>query len=217
MAGQWDRALTLAAQWRRDWDNSGRPAAPGRSLAPAAAAMVHGLRGDDAARAAWLAILATVRGVDEGHAVHGSGCGEVFEAIVLLHRGQPRAALDLLLAEVAGSPSWHRRLWHQWLAALSAEAAVLAHHPDAARHVTQAQAAASRNPIAIAFTQRADALFRADPAALLAAAGAFTRAGYPYQRARTLLLAGGAERATGQEELAAMGAAPMGPGQEPAG
>ena len=42
-------------------------------------------------------------------------------------------------------------------------------------------------------------------------------AGYPHQRARTLVLAGGTERAAGQEELAAMHAAPMAPGQEPAG
>jgi hypothetical protein len=32
------------------------------------------------------------------------------------------------------------------------------------------------------------------------------RAGYPYRRAQTVVLAGGAERATGQEELAVMDA-----------
>ena len=96
LAGQWGRALTLGHQWHRGWEHAGRPVAVGRSLAPAAVAMVHGLRGDDAARAGWLGILAAVRGVAEHDAVRGSGCGEVFEAIVLLDRGEAHAALDLL-------------------------------------------------------------------------------------------------------------------------
>jgi hypothetical protein len=172
--------------------------------------MVHGLRGDDAARTGWLAILAAVRGVEEQHAVPGSGCGEVFEAIVLLHRGQPQAALDLLCADAAGRRSWQGQLWHQWVAALRAEAAVLARTPGAAGHVTQARAAASGNPVAIALTQRAEALFRRDDADVRGTAAAFGQAGYPYQRARTLVLAGGAQRVTGQGQLAAMGAAPPG-------
>jgi len=208
VAGQWDRVIGLAGQWHRGWETAGRPAAPGRALAPAAAAMVHGLRGDDAARAGWLAILAAVRGVAEQHAVAGSGCGEVFEAIVLLHRGQPRAALDVLTA-APGSPSWHPLLWHQWSAALRAEAAVLAGHPRAGHHLAQARASAGGNPIATALTGRAEALHRADRAALLAAAAAFTEVGCPYQRARSLVLAGGTDRAAGQDELAAMSAAPM--------
>jgi hypothetical protein len=72
--------------------------------------MVHGLRGDDAARAGWLAILAAVRGVAEHDAVRGSGGGEVFEAIVLLDRGEAHAALDLLTAPAAGPRSWRTRL-----------------------------------------------------------------------------------------------------------
>ena len=98
LAGQWDRVLALARQWRRGWEHAGRPVAVGRSMTPAAVAMVHGLRGDDVARAGWLAILAAVRGVAEHDAVRGSGGGEVFEAIVLLDRGEADAALDLLTA-----------------------------------------------------------------------------------------------------------------------
>jgi hypothetical protein len=143
--------------------------------------MVHGLRGDDNARAAWLAILAAVRGVAEDDAVRGSGCGEVFEAIVLLDRGEEHAALDLLSAPTAGSLSWRMRLWHQWMAALRAEAAVLAHTPDASRFVAEAEAAADRNPIAIALTRRAGALFRGDVDDVLGSAAAFRQAGYPYQ------------------------------------
>jgi hypothetical protein len=44
---------------------------------------------------------------------------------------------------------------------------------------------------------------------LLAAAAALEAAGCRYQWARTLVLAGGADRARGEAALAAMGATPM--------
>lgn len=164
--------------------------APGRSLAPAALALVHGLRGDDQGRRAWLAILAAIRGVGEEQAVPGSGCGEVFEAIVLLHRGQRHEASHLLAGAGDSRNSWSRQLWHQWITALRAEAAVLAGDPGAEDHLAAARAAASRNPVALALTERAGALARGDRAAALATAAAFARAGYPYQESRTVLLAG---------------------------
>ncbi len=190
LAGQWDRTITLGHQWYRGWEHAGRPVAVGRSLAPAAVAMVHGLRGNDAARAGWLGILAAVRGVAEHDAVRGSGCGEVFEAIVLLDRGEARAALDLLTTFTGGA-SWRTVLWHQWTAALRAEAAVLAQTPDAANLVAEAESAADRNPVAIALARRARALFRGDTGGVLATAAAFAQAGYPYQQTRTLVLATG--------------------------
>ena len=189
LAGQGDRTLTLGHQWHRGWEHAGRPVAVGRSLAPAAVAMVHGLRGDDAARAGWLGILAAVRGVAEHDAVRGSGCGEVFEAIVLLDRGEAHAALDLLTTSTGGA-SWRTTLWHQWTAALRAEAAVLAQTPGAADLVAEAESAAGRNPVATALARRAGALFRGDADGVLGTAAAFAQAGYPYQQARTLALAG---------------------------
>jgi predicted ATPase/DNA-binding CsgD family transcriptional regulator len=209
LAGQWDRVLALGDQFRRGWEQADQPVAPGRALTPAAVAMVHGLRGDESGHARWLAILAAIRGVDREQASHGCGYGEAFGAIVLLHHGQPDAAMDLLGAAEGGDRFWHVLLWHQWIAALRAEAAVLAHDSDAARYLAQAKASAGRNPIAAALTQRAEALLRPDRGALLAAAAAFERASYPYQRTRTLILAGGSQRVTGEGELAAMGATPM--------
>jgi hypothetical protein len=209
LAGHWDRVLALGEQFRRGWEQAGQPVAPGRALTPAAVAMVHGLRGDHSGHAQWLAILAAIRGVDREQAQHGCGYGEAFGAIVLLHRGRPDAAVDLLSAGEGGSQFWHFALWHQWITALRAEAAVLTGDPGAARHLAQAKASADRNPIAAALTQRAEALLRADRAALLAAAVAFEHASYPYQQARTFILAGGSLRATGEGQLAAMGATPM--------
>lgn len=37
--------------------------------------------------------------------------------------------MDLLSAGDGGSRSWHSLLWHQWVSALRAEAAALAHDP----------------------------------------------------------------------------------------
>jgi hypothetical protein len=73
----------------------------------------------------------------------------------------------------------------------------------------RARAATARNPIAAAIVDRAEALAAGNTAGLLATATAFDAAGCPYQRARALVLAGGAERAEGEALLAAMGAAPM--------
>src|SRR5690349_7008146 len=75
------------------------------------------------------------------------------------------------------------------MAALRAEAAVLARTPDAARLVAEAEGAADRNPVAIALARRAGALFRGDADDVLGTAAAFGQAGYPYQQARTLALA----------------------------
>jgi hypothetical protein len=56
--------------------------------------------------------------------------------------------------------------------------------------------------------ERSGALARADRDGMLAAAQRLRAAGCRYQWARTLVLAGGPERARGADELAAMGAIP---------
>ena len=56
------------------------------------------------------------------------------------------------------------------------------------------------------------AALAAGPDGTLAEAERLNAAGCRYQWARTLVLAGGPERARGEDELAAMGAAPMAPG-----
>lgn len=66
--------------------------------------------------------------------------------------------MDLRGTGDGGSRSWHSLLWHPWVAALRAEAAVLARDPGAARHLAQAKAHADRNPFPGAPGQRAKAL-----------------------------------------------------------
>ncbi|MEV6489421.1 hypothetical protein AB0M20_12445, partial [Actinoplanes sp. NPDC051633] len=67
------------------------------------------------------------------------------------------------------------------------------------------------NRIATAIVDRAAALATGDGDrdGLTAAAAALHEAGCRYQWARTLICLGGADRARGEAELAAMGAAPM--------
>jgi len=55
--------------------------------------------------------------------------------------------MDPLSAGDGGSRSWHFLMWHQWVAALPAEAAVLAHDPGAARHLAEAKAGADRGAL----------------------------------------------------------------------
>lgn len=209
LAGQWDRVSALADQYRQGWEQAGRPVVPGRGMAPAVVALVCGLRGEEGARAWWLAAMAAIRGVDAKRAAYGSGYGELFEATVLLHHGKPQAALAVLAVETPGDTSWMARIWGPWTDAMRAEAAVLAGDPSAGQHVRHAASTADRNPVVTALAKRAAALLASDRDALLAAADGFAEAGYPYQQARTRILAGGAERAAGQDQLAALSASPM--------
>jgi hypothetical protein len=189
LAGSWDEALAAGERFLADWTAAGRPRAAGRGLAPAAVALAHGLRGDPEARARWLAVLAEIRGVPIAQASRGSGYGELFEAMVLLHEGRPRAALDVLTA--ADRNGLYSLVFRQWSAAVAAEAAVLADAPDAALLLRQAGAASAGNPIATAITARAAALSSTDQAALDRIADDFARAKTPYQAARTRALAAG--------------------------
>jgi hypothetical protein len=168
--------------------------------------MVHGLRGDDGARADWLAVVDELGVPPERQA----GYGPTFDAIVLLHRGQAPLALERLAVEPdEPEPSkWITWIWLHWYVALRAEAAVLAAGPHARSQLAAARAVVAGNPIATAIVQRADALVGQDRKQLLAAEAAFDAAGCPYQAARTLILAGGEEAERGAAALTDLGLAP---------
>jgi hypothetical protein len=82
---------------------------------------------------------------------------------------------------------------------------VLAGHPDATHHLGAARQVVAGNPIAGAIVDRAAALLDDDHERLLATAAAFEDAGCPYQRARTLILAGPGTASTGNAVLADLG------------
>jgi predicted ATPase/DNA-binding CsgD family transcriptional regulator len=187
LAGRWDEVLAAGQRFAEDWTAAGRPAAPGRGLAPAAVALAHGLRGEHEERQHWLRILAQVRGVPGAGGSRGSGYGELFEALVNLHEDDPQAALGVLAA--GQRTGLYPLVFTQWIAAVQAEAAVLADAPDAGTLLGQAHSASAGNPMATAITRRAAGLRSADHAAVEAAAGEFAIAGSGYQQDRTRTLA----------------------------
>jgi hypothetical protein len=134
--------------------------------------------------------------------------GEFFDALLLLHRGLPKLAMQQLATPPEQFRDWHNGMWRPWYAALWAEAAVLNGHGDAADRIRRARVATADNPIAAAIVNRAAAL-AGNRDGLIPAAAALQAAGCRYQWARTLVFIGGAERARGQSALAAMGATPM--------
>jgi hypothetical protein len=206
LAGDWDETLIFAERFREGWERAGRPRAGNLSRAAYAAATVHGLRGDDDARAAWLDIVDAL--ATPGRPLSEIHFGEFFDALLLLHRGHPKRALHLLDTPPEQLRAWHNGMWRPWYAALWAEAAVLTGHQDATARLHRARLATTENPIAAAIVERAAAL-AGDLAGLIPAAAALAAAGSRYQWARTLVLIGGAERVRGEAALAAMGATPM--------
>jgi hypothetical protein len=192
LAGAWDEVIAAAELFRRAWRQADCRRAPGWAIGPAAVAMVHGLRGDESARADWLEVLASIRGVPDHLATQDTGYGETFDAMVLLHQGRPEEALRRLAPEPGAIRTWwHGQLFSQWHLALRAEAAVLAEHPDAEDHVAQADHAMAGNPIATALVLRAKALRSGDDNALVDVIAAFEAGNCRYQATRTLTLASG--------------------------
>jgi predicted ATPase/DNA-binding CsgD family transcriptional regulator len=186
------------------WNQAGRPRAPSLGPTATAVAMIHGLRGDCRARDDWLAIVDELGITPERR----SGYSPTFDAITLLHRGEAPLALERLGSQTNGLNKWLTWIWLHWHIALRAEAAVLAGHPDANHHLAAARPIVAGNPIATAIVDRAAALRDDDRERLLRTAAVFEAAGCPYQRARTLILAGGGTASTGNAALTDLGLIP---------
>ena len=206
LAGDWDETITLADRFREGWERAGRPRAGNLVRSAYAAATVQGLRGNDDGRAAWLEIVAAV--ATPGGPISQIHFGEFFDAWLLLHRGRPDGAMQLLDTPPEEFRDWYNGMWRPWYAALWAEAAVIAGHRDARDRVRRARLMTLDNPIAAAIVARAAAL-AGHRDGLGAAAAALEAAGCRYQWARTLVMTGGAQRARGEAVLAAMGATAM--------
>jgi predicted ATPase len=198
LAGHATDVIAASGRFLDGWTQAGRP--PARNFGPVAAAvaMIHGLRGDQAAQAEWLAILDQLGVTPADRA----GYSPTFDAITLLHHGQSTLALERL------DTPWLTGILLHWHVALRAEAAVLAGHADATHHLATAYPIVGGNPIATAILDRATALLDDDHERVLATAAAFEIAGCPYQRARTLILAGRDTASTGNAALVDLGLTP---------
>jgi hypothetical protein len=201
LAGDVADVLAASERFLEAWERTGWVRAPRLGSAAAAVAMIHGLRGDDGARAQWLAIGDRLGSTPE----RSTGYGAVFDATVLLHHGQAKAALHRVAAEPEDVWKWVTWIWLHWYVALRAEAAVLTKDPDARRRIASGRAIVAGNPIACAQLDRAEALLDGDRDRMLAAAAAFDAAGCRYQWARTLVLIGGDHAAAGAAAMADLG------------
>jgi predicted ATPase/DNA-binding CsgD family transcriptional regulator len=209
LTGDWDETVAYGERFQEGWERAGRPRAGNLSRGTYAAATVAGLRGDDAARDAWLRIVDALS--TPGRSAAQIHHGEFFDALLLLHRGRAPEAVALLSAPPEEFRDWYNALWRPWYAALWAESAVLAGHPGATDRLARAQQSTVDNPVALSIVERSAALAAGDREGVLAVAHRLHAAGCRYQWARTLILAGGPERARGEDELATMGATPMAP------
>ncbi len=154
LAGHTDAVLTGSVRFLDAWEQSGRQRSFVLGPAAAAVAMVHGLRGDRDARASWLAIADRAGPVLD----HRHGYGAVFDAMVLLHDGDPEAALERVAPEPDEVWKWVCWVWLHWYVALRAEASVLVGHPDARGRIDAARRIVTGNPVATAQLDRAEAL-----------------------------------------------------------
>jgi predicted ATPase/DNA-binding CsgD family transcriptional regulator len=182
LAGHGTDVIAAGVRFLDGWTRCGRPPALAFGPVAAAVAMVHGIRGDEDARAEWLSVVDQLGVTADDRA----GYSPTFDAIVLLHRGHAEAALE----QLHRPGPWPTGMLVHWHVALRAEAAVLAGDPDAAHLVAADRPVVSGNPVATAILDRAAALLEHDHDRLPAIATAFEAAGCPYQRARTLVLAG---------------------------
>src|SRR5690606_29548742 len=137
LVGDIEALVAGGERFREAWERAGRPVAVNLAGGPYAVAMAHGLRGDDAARAEWLAIAHEL-GIDRRWADGGAmGSAPTFDAIVMLHRGDPGAALAHLQVGPVAVNTWYAGQWRAWHGALRAEAAVLAGAGDAGEHIAR--------------------------------------------------------------------------------
>ena len=210
LAGDWDETVALAERFREGWERAGRPRAGNLSRGAYAAATVHGLRGDDDARAAWLDIV-------DALATPGRSLSEIPLRRVLrrLAPAAPRSA------RAGGAAAGHARRSSSRSGTTACgvpgtprcgpRRRSSAGHEDAAARIQRARLATAGNPIATAIVDRAAALDGrdGDRDGLTAAAAALEDAGCRYQWARTLVFIGGEQRARGESVLATMGATPM--------
>lgn len=94
-AGNADEVLTSSVRFLDAWKQSGRQRSFSLGPATASVVMIHGLRGEHDARATWLAIVDRASTTSE----HRHGYGAIVDAMVLLHHGDPDAALERVAPE----------------------------------------------------------------------------------------------------------------------
>ena len=191
LSGRFDDAITNAERFRVGWERGGRQAVPGLAKGAYAAAMVHGMLGNDEQRARWRQITLDLGLTAEHLDGVATGWAPTVDALLALHQRAPGNALNRLSADpddpqLSTCPAID---WRPWYAAAWVEATVLARRNDAIARIDRARHAARDNPIASAMVERAAAIAVNDTTAVENMAATFEALGCPYQQARSHLLA----------------------------
>jgi predicted ATPase/DNA-binding CsgD family transcriptional regulator len=188
LAGEFDSVLAIAERFRAGWSRAGRPRVSTFGSAACAVAMVHGMRDESSAREEWLAIARDVIPPAD-RAMDLELLGPVLmDGLLLLHRGQPDAALALLTLDPDDMPHrvrWYQSLWLPWYAAAWAEASALSGVSDLDPRLDRARRVALPNPIVQLLIDRAACLAAGDLAALPAIGEQLRKLGSRYQAERT--------------------------------
>ena len=100
LAGHFNDVVQTGERFRAGWERAGRPVAPNLARAPYAVAMVHGMRGDDERRAAWVRLTIDLGADPEQLAGCQRGWPPVFDSMLALDRNDPAAALRRLAADI---------------------------------------------------------------------------------------------------------------------
>jgi predicted ATPase/DNA-binding CsgD family transcriptional regulator len=183
LSGDWDDALAASDGYHRAWERSGAPVAPGRAIAPAALALIFGLRGEDDIAAQWRAVHTAMRG-HPGETTTPPAYIRVFDAVLALDRGCPAEALTTL--GPLGS-DFYDLIFASWHTALVAEAAVLTNDTHAEDILHTAHMVYPTNSIPGLIARRALNLRQNDhPEQNVAEA--FAALGAPYQEERSRIL-----------------------------
>ena len=188
LAGHFDEVVRTGERFRTSWERAGRPVASNLGRPPYAVAMVHGMRGDDDGRAAWVRLTIDLGADPEELAGCRLAWPAVFDGLLALDRNDPSTAVERLAADIDDPELirwWVSRPWRPWYAALWAEAAVLDHHQEAAARIERSLRAARDNPIATAIIERAAAIATGDHDTLVRLVVTFAKLDCPYQQART--------------------------------
>ena len=193
LRGEWDEVLLRVHEGREAWRELGRPPLPSHATAFAAAAAVHGFRGEYEQSEEWFRFAESlVSSFDE----YRNGFAAI-RGQLLVHDGRVDDALAILPAAVIGCSSWTFPCL-----ALRAEALVLAGSDGAREAIAEALSLSVENPLARAIALRARAQLDGDEAALQESFDTLQRIGCPHQAARSGWLLGGDARRAAEEMLA---------------
>lgn len=203
LTGQMDEAFRSADHLWSFFVAAGRPQATWMSPVLSAAALGHGLLGDEHGLALWRARSAEVAGDMSG----GNDSPDLppfvafVDARTAVQNGP--AADAVTLVEAAFAPDVRSGRYWPYAHAAGAELAVVAGLPDAPERLVAAAVAAAQNDWAAACVARATGRLHGDPGALAAAVEGWERIDARFERAATLLLIP-ARAAEGEAELAAI-------------